>query len=143
METMIPPQVGMILRTLQKIKEAKRSRNKKKERKKMREGALLLSSYHTCASKQHHDLHDRESHILSLSYTSGNFHYRTWLVYSDDGLPQMPEVFMSKQVGCTPTQFQFELSYTYSSSASVAWQSLLTHIDIYRWASPQPDDTPS
>ena len=32
---------------------------------------------------------------------------------------------MSKQVGCTPTLFQFELSYTYSSSASVAWQSLL------------------
>ena len=32
---------------------------------------------------------------------------------------------MSKQVGCTPTYFQFELSYTYSSSASVAWQSLL------------------
>ena len=31
------------------------------------------------------------------------FHYRTWLGYFDDGLPQMPEVFMSKQVGCTPT----------------------------------------
>ena len=46
-----------------------------------------------------------ESPMLSLSYTSGNFHYRTWLVYSDDGLPQMPQVFMSKQVGCTPTQF--------------------------------------
>ena len=30
-----------------------------------------------------------------------------------------------------PLSFQFELSYTYSSSASVAWQSLLTHIDIY------------
>ena len=45
----------------------------------------------------------RESLELSLSYTSGNFHYRTWLVYSDDGPPQMPEVFMSKQVGCTPT----------------------------------------
>ena len=86
---------------------------------------MLLSSYHTCASKQHHDLHDRESLILSLSYTSGKFHYRTWLVYSNDGLPQMPEVFMSKQVGCTPTQFLFDLSYTYSSSASVAWQSLL------------------
>ena len=26
--------------------------------------------------------------MLSLSYTSGNFHYRTWLVYSNDGLPQ-------------------------------------------------------
>ena len=35
----------------------------------------------------------------------GIFHYRTWLVYSDDGLPQMPEVFMSKQVGRTPTYF--------------------------------------
>ena len=66
---------------------------------------MLLSFSHTCASKQHHDLHDRESPMLSLSYTSGNFHYRTWLVYSNDGLPQMPEVFVSKQVGCTPTQF--------------------------------------
>ena len=32
---------------------------------------MLLSFYHTCASKQHHDLHDRESPMLSLSYTSG------------------------------------------------------------------------
>ena len=47
----------------------------------------------------------RLSPMLSLSYTSGNFHYRTWLVYSNDGLPKMPQVFMSKQVGCTPTQF--------------------------------------
>ena len=60
-------------------------------------------------------------HILLV----GIFHYRSWLLYSNDGLPQMLEVFMSKQVGCTPTQFSFELSYTYSSSASVAWQSLL------------------
>ena len=43
-----------------------------------------------------------ESHKLSFILV-GIFHYRTWLVYSDDGLPQMPEVFMSKQVGCTPT----------------------------------------
>ena len=49
---------------------------------------MLLSFYHTCASKQHHDLHSRESLSLSLSYTSGIFHYRTWLVYSNDGLPQ-------------------------------------------------------
>ena len=85
---------------------------------------MLLYFYHTCASKQHHVLHI-ESLLSYHFHTSGNFHYRTWLVYSDDGLPQMPEVFMSKQVGCTPTQFLFELSYTYSSSASVAWQSLL------------------
>ena len=53
----------------------------------------------------------------------GIFHYRTWLVYSNDGLPQMPQVFMSKQVGCTPTSFL--LLSILSSSASVAWQSLL------------------
>ena len=71
-----------------------------------------------------------ESHKC-LFILVGIFHYRTWLVYSYNGLPQMTQVFVSKQVGCTPTQFQFELSYTYSSSASVAWQSLLTHVDIY------------
>ena len=32
---------------------------------------------------------------------------------------------MSKQVGCTPHLASVELSYTYSSSASFAWQSLL------------------
>ena len=74
----------------------------------------------------------------------GIFRYRTWLVYSNDGLPQMPYVFVSKGVGCTPTYVSFvEPSYIYSSSASIAWQSLLTHIDIYRWASPQPIDKPS
>ena len=49
---------------------------------------MLLSFYHTCASKEHHDIHDSESPMLSLPYTSGNLHYRTWLVYSNDGLPQ-------------------------------------------------------
>ena len=34
---------------------------------------MLLSFFHTCASEQHHDLHDRESPMLSLLYTSGNF----------------------------------------------------------------------
>ena len=66
---------------------------------------MLLSFFHTCASKQHRDLHDKESPLLSLSYTSGNFHYRTWLVYPNNGPPQVPQVFVSKQVGCTPTQF--------------------------------------
>ena len=85
---------------------------------------MLLSFFHTCASKQHLVLHV-VSLISCLFILVGIFHYRTWLVYSYDGLPQMPQVFVSKQVGCTPTQLQFELSYTYSSSASVAWQSLL------------------
>ena len=55
----------------------------------------------------------------------GIFHYRTWLVYSNNGPPQVPQVFMRKQVGCTPLVSFVELSYIYSSSASVAWQSLL------------------
>ena len=68
----------------------------------------------------------RLSPMLSLPYTCGNFHYRTWLVYSNDGLPQMPQVFMSKQVGCTPTQFILLSFHTLIAlSASVAWQSLL------------------
>ena len=49
MKTMIPPQVGMRLRTLWKIKEAKEAQIKKWEKK--REGEMLLSFFHTCASK--------------------------------------------------------------------------------------------
>ena len=60
----------------------------KNERKERRDNATIL--FHTCASKYHHDLLDREFLVLSLSYTSGNFHYITWLVYFNDGLPQMP-----------------------------------------------------
>ena len=50
---------------------------------------------------------------------------------------------MSKEVGCTPTSFFCWAFILIRSSASVAWQSLLTHIDIYWWASPYPVDTPS
>ena len=87
---------------------------------------------HTSASKYHHDLHDRESLILSLTYISGNFHYRTCVVYSSDGLPQNA-LGLREQASWMHTHLVsfVELSYTYSSSASVAWQSLLTHIDIY------------
>ena len=82
---------------------------------------MLLSFYHTCASKQHHVLHiasliycaSKQHHVLHIvslicchfHIPVGIFHYRTWLVYSYDGLPQMPQVFVSKQVGCTPTSF--------------------------------------
>ena len=67
----------------------------------------------------------------------GNFHYRTWLVYSNDGLPQIA-LGLREQASWMHTHLVsfVELSYTYSSSASVAWQSVLTHIDIYWWASP-------
>ena len=63
-----------------------------------------------------------ESPMLSLSYTSGNFHYRTWLVYSNDGLPQNA-LSLREQASLMHTHLVslVELSYTYSSSASVAW----------------------
>ena len=62
----------------------------------------------------------------------GIFHYRTWLVYSNDGLPQNA-LGLREQASWMHTHLVsfVELSYIYSSSASVAWQSLLTHIDIY------------
>ena len=62
----------------------------------------------------------------------GIFHYRTWLVYFNDGLPQNA-LGLREQASWMHTHLVslVELSYIYSSSASVAWQSLLTHIDIY------------
>ena len=56
----------------------------------------------------------------------GNFHYRTWLVYSNDGLPQI-SLGLHEQASWMHTHLVsfVELSYIYSSSASVAWQSLL------------------
>ena len=60
----------------------------------------------------------------------GILHYRTWLVYSNDGLPQI-SLGLREQASWMHTHLVsfVELSYTYSSSASVACQSLLTRID--------------
>ena len=69
--------------------------------------------------------------IESLSFCHflilvGIFHYRTWLVYSNDGLPQNA-LGLREQASWMHTHLVsfVELSYIYSSSASVAWQSLL------------------
>jgi hypothetical protein len=49
---MIPPQVGMRLWTKNIKKEAKEPKRKKmKKLEKKREGTMLLSFFHTCASK--------------------------------------------------------------------------------------------
>ena len=87
---------------------------------------MLLYFYHTCASKQHQDLHDRESLMLSLSYTSGNFSlqnlaciFQQWASSSALALREQASWMHIHLVSFV------ELSYIYSSSASVAWQSLL------------------
>ena len=63
--------------------------------------------------------------MSSLSYTR-IFHYITWLVYSNDGLPQIA-LGLREQASWMHTHLVsfVELSYIYSSRASVVWQSLL------------------
>ena len=56
----------------------KREGPKKRIEKERRDNATILFP-HFCF-KVAPCLHDRESLILSLSYTSGNFRYRTWLI---------------------------------------------------------------
>ena len=68
----------------------------------------------------------RESHMLSLSYTSGNFSLQNlaciflrWASSNALGLHEQSSWMHTHLVSVV------ELSYIYSSSASVAWQSLL------------------
>ena len=87
---------------------------------------MLVSFFHTCASKQHHDLYDRESLVLSLSYTSGNFSLQN-LACIFQLLASSNALGLREQASWMHTHLVsfVELSYIYSSSASVAWQSLL------------------
>ena len=140
METMIPPQVGMRLWTLQK-KVAKKKKKKAKEKQKKKKNKMrekerrdnATISFSTLVLQSSTMTFMIESLICCHFHTLvGIFHYRTWLVYSNDGLPQNA-LGLHEQASCMHTHLVsfIELSYIYSSSASVAWQSLLTHIDIY------------
>ena len=74
----------------------------------------------------------RVSFVVSFIYQWEFFIIELVFYIPTMGFLKMPQVFVSKQVGCTPTQFQFEIAYTYSSSTSIAWQSqlrALTSID--------------
>ena len=93
---------------------------------------MLLSFFHTCASKQHHDLHDRESLVLSLSYTSGKFSLQNLACIFQQSASSSA-LGLREQASWMHTHLVsfVELSYTYTSSASVAWQSYsLTLISI-------------
>ena len=72
-----------------KKREGPKKEKKEKMREKERRGNVTILLPHLCFKVAPCSSY-RESLELSLSYTSGNFHYRTWLVYSNDGLPQMP-----------------------------------------------------
>ena len=87
---------------------------------------MLLSFFHTCASKQHHDLHDREFLVLPLSYTTGNFSLQNlaciFLQWASSNALGLHE-----QASWMHTHLVFSLSFhtLIALSASVAWQSLL------------------
>ena len=93
METMIPPQVGMRLRTKKRKKrghkkERRKGPNQKNERK--REKGQCYYPFTRLVLQSSTMIFMIESllcchfHILV-----GIFHYRTWLVYSNDELPQI------------------------------------------------------
>ena len=91
METMIPPQVGMRLWMKKRGKKGRKVPNKKRGHKKeKREKGQCYYPFTTLVLQSSTMIFMIESllcchfHILV-----GNFHYRTWLVYSNDGLPQI------------------------------------------------------
>ena len=92
MKTMITPQVGMRLRTKKREKKEarkkeKRPKLKKSERK--REKGQCYYPFTTLVLQSSTMIFIVESLSCYHFYILvGIFHYRTWLVYSNDGLPQ-------------------------------------------------------
>ena len=119
-------------------KEAHRIKKYKKMKREKREKGQCYYLFSTLVLQSSTMIFMRESLLFChFHILVGIFHYRTWLVYSNDGLPQNA-LGLREQASWMHTHLVsfIELSYIYSSSASVAWQSLLTHIDIYWWESP-------
>ena len=89
METMISPQVEMRLWT-EKRKKKRKGPNKKIKNERKREKGQYYYPFTTLVLQSSTMIFMIESllcchfHILV-----GIFHYRTWLVYSNDGLPQI------------------------------------------------------
>ena len=96
METMIPPQVGMRLRTKKKEKKRPKKRKKekaqiKKENERKRENGQCYYHFYTLVLQSSTMIFMIESLLFChFHILVGIFHYRTWLVYANDGLPQMP-----------------------------------------------------
>ena len=88
---------------------------------------MLLSSFSTLVLRSSTMIFMIESHLFChFHILVGFFHYKTRLVYSNNVLPQTG-LGLREQASWMHTHLVsfVVLSYTYSSSASVAWQSLL------------------
>ena len=94
-------------------------------REKERRDNVTILLPHLCF-KVAHILHRESLLCWHFHILVGIFHYRTWLLYSNDGLPQNA-LGLHEQASWMHTHLVsfVEISYIYSSSASVAWQSLL------------------
>ena len=131
METMIPPQVGMRLRTKNKNKKEKRGQKEKKKaqikNERKREKGQCYYPFSTLVLQSSTKIFMIES-LLCCHFHKlvGILHYRTWLVYSINGIPQNA-LGLREQASWMHTHLVsfVKISYIYSSSASVAWQSLL------------------
>lgn len=104
-KTMIPPLVGMRLQTKKKKKRGHKKGPNKKMREKRQKGQCYYP-FSTLVLQSSTMIFMIDSllcchfHILV-----GIFHYRTCLYIPMMGFLKMPQVFVSKQVGCTPTSF--------------------------------------
>lgn len=97
METMIPPQVGMRFQTKKKRPKRKRKREegpnkkRKKENERKREKGQCYYPFTTLVLQNSTMIFMIESLLFChFHILVGTLHYRTWLVYSKNGLPQMP-----------------------------------------------------
>ena len=132
METMIRPQVGMRL-WMKERGGQKNEKGPKKKNVRKREKGQCYYPFSTLVLQSSTMIFMIECLLCCHFHIRvGIFHYKTWLVYSNDGLPQSA-LGLREQASWIHTHLVsfVELSYIYSSSASVARQSLLTHIDIY------------
>ena len=116
-----------------KKEKAPKKRRKKQKNERKREKGQCYYPFSTLVLQSSTMIYMIESLLFChFHILVGIFHYRTWLVYSNDGLPQNALGLREQESWMHTHLVPFvEHSYTYSSSASVAWQSLLTHIDIY------------
>ena len=87
---------------------------------------MLLSFYHICASKQHHVLHIESLICCHFHILVGIFIIELGLYIPMMGFLKIA-LGLREQASWMHTHLVsfVELSYIYSSSASVAWQSLL------------------
>ena len=84
METMIPPQIGVRLWTKNKKREEGPTKNERK-----REKGKCYYPFSTLVLQSSTMIFMIESLLFChFHMLVGIFHYRTWLVYSNDGLPQ-------------------------------------------------------